>query len=162
MYTIELEFQSVQSLPSAGRFTRTGVYVLWSPKNTTSSPTYIGHAPLLRCVRDESWLWADLEGVVAPTGSLRDAETAEAALLWTSAMMKRRPAHSICHDSWRLMSRVMAWHAMLCIKIRGRQPFVRCDAPGSQLRPSEEVPLWFDSRCIGDEPVEPVRPRGVR
>ena len=62
-------------------------------------------------------------------------------------MMDRRPAHSICDDSWRHMARVMSWHPILCINIRGRQPFVRCDAPGSELRPSEVLPLWFDSRC---------------
>jgi hypothetical protein len=146
MYTIELEFQCVQTLAAAERFDVTGIYVLWSPANATRAPTYLGRAPLLHCPRDGTWRWADLDGVVARTRSPADAETAEAALLWTSSAMNRRPARGTGGDDhWRQMDRVITRHPMLCIKIRGRQPFVRCNAPGSVLRPSEELPLWFDS-----------------
>lgn len=148
MHRIDLEFQSVQALSPAVRFTITGVYVLWAPHNTGRAPTYIGDAPLLRCMRDGAWQWHELDGVVAPTRSRREAQTAEAALLWTSAMMNRRPAYSICDDSWRHISRVMMQYPVLCIDVRGRHPFLRCTAAGSELRSSDVLPLWFDSRTV--------------
>lgn len=148
MHRIDLEFQSVRALPEAVRFTITGVYVLWAPRNTGRAPTYIGDAPVLRCVRDGTWQWSELDGVVAPTRSRVEAQTAEAALLWTSAMMNRRPSYSICDDSWRHINRVMMRHPVLCIDIRGRHPFLRSTAAGSELRPSEVLPLWFDASTI--------------
>jgi len=147
MHRIDLEFQSVQALPAAVRFTITGVYVLWSPRNTGRAPTYIGDAPLLRCMRDGSQ-WSELDGVVAPTRSRHEAQTAEAALLWTSAMMNRRPAYSVSDDSWRNISRVMTLYPVLCVEIRGRHPFLRSTAAGSELRASDALPLWFDSRTF--------------
>jgi hypothetical protein len=139
MRTINVEFESLETLGAANLFGAFGVYVLWDQR-AEHSPTYLGEGVILsRLSEHVKWLSSEVTGLVAILETKHDAEVAEALLLATAEDINRWPTRNSAPGKERRVHSLLETHGTVRLNVRGRHPFIHPDSKYSALNERAEI-----------------------
>lgn len=152
MHVINLEFDDLDRIPVAALFGQTGVYVLWS-RAAESRPTYLGEGKILSRLSDHvGWLTRGMRGVAGITSTdgsasqraKRDAEIAEAVLLFVADDIGRTPTRNDAPAKRRRVEQVFRQHGVLRLNVRGYHPLKNPWLGNSKLTGRAELTVGAD------------------
>jgi hypothetical protein len=144
MRTIDVTFESLERLPISQLLGMHGVYVLWEP-SADDAPTYLGEGSVLaRLNKHIEWLRPGVTGIAATVEDKREAEIAEATLLWVAEEINRWPTRNSAAGKWKRIDQLLDRHTSLRLNVRGKHPFVRPWLQRSNLSARAQISVWPD------------------